>query len=149
MNSKKSYIFYIVLILIPLAYGFLVNNLMIPLSPFFAQLVFLVFWFYVGFRFSKLNMAAWKSFLLGNVAWLISFILFVWQFIVLDSASRSMELALLSQHYMLAFVFGAARLLPFMSNGTTIIFNAYIFMLITFTLGFLMKNEIGRSKAHG
>lgn len=141
MKNKTNYIFYIVLILIPLVYGFLVNNLILPLSPIFAQFVFLVFWFYAGFRFSKLNMAAWKSFLLGNTAWLISFILFIWQFIVLDSAARSLNLAVLSQHYMLAFVYGSARLLPFISNGTTIIFNAYIFMLITFTLGFLVNKK--------
>jgi hypothetical protein len=116
---------------------------MLPITPFFAQLVFLVFWFYVGFRFSKLNMAAGKSFLLGNSAWLVSFILFIWQFIVLDSGSRSMDLALLSQHYILAFIYGAARLLPFVSNGTTIIFFAYILMVITFTIGFLVNKKIG------
>ena len=141
MNSKRSYI-YLVLILIPLVYGFLVNNLMVPLTPFLAQLVFLVFWFYVGYRFSKLDMAAWKSFLLGNVAWLVSFLLFIWQFIVLDSADRSMDLALLSQHYILAFVYGAARLLPFISNGTTIIFFAYILMLLTFSVGFFINKKM-------
>ncbi|GEN85259.1 hypothetical protein SLU01_35710 [Sporosarcina luteola] len=50
-------------------------------------------------------------------------------------------MALLSQHYMLAFVYGAARLLPFISNGTTIIFFAYILMLLTFSVGFFINKK--------
>jgi len=141
MNGRRSYIFYIVLILIPLVYGFLTNITMLPFLPFVMQLAFLVFWFYVGFQISKLDMTAWKSFLLGNSLWLVSFALFIWQFIILDSASRSMSLALLSQHYILAFVYGAATLLPFVGNGTTLIFFAYILMLLTFSVGFFVNKK--------
>ncbi|MCG7343408.1 hypothetical protein MHZ92_04650 [Sporosarcina sp. ACRSL] len=136
MKSISSYVFHIVLLLIPFIYGFLANKMMFPLFPFIMQLIFLVFWFYVGIRFARLNIPVWKSFMLGNSIWFMSFILFIWQFIILDSASRSMELASLSQHYMLAFVSGPLLIFPFISSGTTIIFGAYILMFITFTIGF-------------
>ncbi|MCM3744736.1 hypothetical protein M3193_11325 [Sporosarcina luteola] len=141
MKSLSGYTLHFVLLLVPFVYGFFVNVMVIPLFPFIMQFVLLVFWFYVGAQFSKLDMPVWKSFMMGNSVWLISFILFVWQFVVLDGASRSMDLAMLSQHYMLAFVYGAARMLPFLSNGTTIMFCAYILMLITFTFGFLVMKR--------
>lgn len=141
MKSLSSYMLHFALLLVPFVYGFLVNVMVIPLFPFIMQFVLLVFWFYVGVQFSRLDMPVWKSFIIGNSVWLISFILFIWQFVVLDGASRSMDLALLSQHYMLAFVYGAARMLPFVSNGTTIMFCAYILMLITFTFGFLVMKR--------
>lgn len=147
MKSLRSYMLHFLLLLVPFVYGFFVNIMVIPMFPFIMQFVLLVFWFYVGATFSKLDMPVWKSFIIGNSVWLISFILFVWQFVVLDGASRSMGLALLSQHYMLAFVYGAVRVLPFLSNGTTIMFCAYMLMLLTFTFGFLAMKRRRRGNS--
>lgn len=142
MKKIKKYMPDILLILIPLLYGYLVNMMILPMFPFIMQVVFLIFWFYVGFRFSKWNTPAWKSFLTGNSLWFISFILFIWQFYILDDAARSIDLAVLSQHYMIAFVYGAAGLLPNANNGTMIMLGAYILMFITFSIGFFANKKI-------
>lgn len=142
MKKRKNYLPDTLLILIPLIYGYLVNAMLFPLFPIMMQLVFLIFWFWVGLRFSKWNTPKWKSFLIGNSLWFISFILFIWQFNILDSASRSMVLAVLSQHYIVAFVYGAARLLPFISSGTIMMLSAYILMFITFSIGFFANKKI-------
>ena len=141
MRSTFRYMVYVLLLLVPFIYGYLVNTMKIPLFPFVMQIVFLVFWFYVGFLFSKWEAPAWKSFLLGNSLWLLFFILFIWQFILLGDDSRSMDVAFLSQHYMLAFVYGAARLLPFVKSGTFIMFGAYIMMLAIFSLGYFINKR--------
>jgi len=105
------------------------------------QVAFLIFWIFVGIRFSKWVIPKWKSFLIANTFWLISFILFIWQFILLDSSSRDMNIAFLAQNYMLPFVYGAAKLLPFLQSGTMISFIAYIFMFIAFSIGFFVKRK--------
>lgn len=142
MKKVNNYIPDILLIFIPLIYGYLVNAMILPLFPFIMQLVFLIFWFCVGLRFSKWRTPMWKSFLIGNSLWFISFILFIWQFNILNDAARNIDLAMLSQHYMLAFVYGAARLLPFLHSGTIIMLSAYILMFITFSIGFFASKKI-------
>ena len=141
MKSTGRYMFYAVLLLVPWIYGYLVNSMKIPLFPFVMQVVFLVFWFYVGYLFSKWEVPAWKSFLIGNSLWFVFFILFLWQFVLVGDASRSMDVALLSQHYMLAFVYGAARLLPFVKSGTYVMFSAYILMLAIFSMGYFVSKR--------
>ncbi|WP_391117357.1 hypothetical protein [Psychrobacillus sp. L3] len=141
MEKISNYIVDILLILVPFIYGYLVNALILPIYPFTMQLVFLIFWFFVGIRFSKWNISKWKSFLIGNFLWLISFVLFIWQFILLDGVARNINIALLAQNYLLPFVYGAAKVLPFIHSGTIIMFNAYIFMLIAFSIGFFVKKK--------
>lgn len=82
MKSIGRFMFYVLLLLVPLGYGYLVNTMTIPLFPFVMQIVFLVFWFYVGYLFSKWETPVWKSFLVGNSLWLLFFILFIWQFVL-------------------------------------------------------------------
>ncbi|MET3658648.1 hypothetical protein [Sporosarcina psychrophila] len=141
MKRNSKYLVDTLLILVPFIYGYLVNTLILPLYPFIMQVAFLIFWIFVGIRFSKWAIPKWKSFLIANTFWLISFILFIWQFILLDSSSRDMNIAFLAQNYMLPFVYGAAKLLPFLQSGTMISFIAYIFMFIAFSIGFFVKRK--------
>ena len=141
MKRNSEYIIDILLLLVPFIYGYLINALILPLYPFIMQVAFLFFWIFVGIRFSKWAIPKWTSFLIANTLWFISFILFIWQFILLDDSSRDMTIALLVQNYMLPFVYGAARLLPFLQSGTMIMFFAYIFMLVAFSIGFFVKRK--------
>jgi len=45
----------VVLLLIPFLYGLIVNSLMIFIHPLLSQLIFGVFWFWVGMIFAQLN----------------------------------------------------------------------------------------------
>lgn len=141
MKKNINYIVDILFITIPFVYGYLVNTMVFPLYPFIMQFVFIGIWFYVGTRFSKWNLPKWKSFLIGNSLWLISFALFVWQFVLLDDTSRNVDIAGLAQNYMLPFVYGTAKILPFLYSGTILILCAYILMLVPFSVGFLLQKN--------
>jgi len=150
MKKNSNYLVDILFITIPFVYGYLVNTMVFPIYPFIMQLVFIGLWFYVGMRFSRWNLSKWKSFLIGNSLWLISFALFVWQFILLDDISRNIDIAGLAQFYMLPFVYGTAKILPFLYSGTMLIIWAYLLMLATFSIGFhLQKNSYAERKLNG
>ena len=115
--------------------------MVLPLYPLLMQVVFIGLWIYVGMRFSKWNVSKWKSFLIGNSLWLISFALFGWQFILVDGTSRNFDIAGFAQFYMLPFVYGTAKILPFLYSGTMLMLCAYVFMLGTFAVGFLFQKN--------
>ncbi|MDQ0300322.1 putative neutral ceramidase superfamily lipid hydrolase [Salibacterium salarium] len=126
-------------ILVPLVYGFLVSKFMI-ITPLLSQIVFGLFWFWVGMTLANLKMSNVKSFLFGNSIWIVSILLFVWQFLLLDDSNRNMLIAAISQYYMSSFIwFGSQLSLAFSNvlNGTTITLLAYFGMFLVFSFGFI------------
>jgi hypothetical protein len=137
IENKKTLIW----ILIPLFYGFLSNTFAMIIPPLLSQLISTAFWFWVGIRFSKWSGNKIKSFIIGNSIWLLSFLLYLWQFVLINDESRNMFLALIGQYYMLSFIWSGTKLTLWFSdvlNGTTIIIIAYLSMLFVFTLGFIV-----------
>ncbi|MRH41474.1 hypothetical protein GH741_02155 [Aquibacillus halophilus] len=134
-------------ILLPLIYGFISNTFMLIFPPFLSQLVLAVFWFWIGIKFSSFSGNKVKSFFIGNSIWLLTFILYLMQFVLLDDESRNMTIAIISQYYMLSFIWSGTKLALLFTdalNGTTIIIISYLFMLLIFTIGFL----VGWTKKH-
>lgn len=135
-----------ILVLIPLIYGIVSNTFMLIIHPLLSQLVFAVFWFWIGMKFSYLSGNKVKSFFIGNSIWLLSFLLYLWQFVLLDDESRNMFLALISQYYMLPFIWSGTQLSLLFTDvfhGTSITIISYLSMLLVFTVGFM----IGKIKA--
>jgi hypothetical protein len=100
------------------------------------------FWFWVGRIFAGLNISTLKSYIMGNTGFGISFIIYTWQFILLDDTSRNLFIAAISQHYVLGFVGLGTRILGLFTNslhGNTIILLSYLLMLIVFSLGYQSK----------
>jgi len=131
----------LVWIIIPFLYGFVSNTFLLIIPSLLSQLVFGVFWFWVGMKFSGLSGNKVKSFFIGNSIWLLSFLLFLWQFALLDDESRNMFLAGISQYYMLPFIWSGTKLSLLFSDvihGTTIIIISYLSMLLVFTIGFIV-----------
>ncbi|MFD1019579.1 hypothetical protein [Thalassobacillus hwangdonensis] len=136
-ENKKTLIW----ILIPFIYGLLSNYFMIFIPSLLSQLVFAIFWFWVGIRFSCLKGSSIKWFIVGNSIWLVSFLLYLWQFVALEDEGRNMFLALISQNYMLPFIWSGTRISLLFSNvldGATITIIAYLTMFAVFTLGFIV-----------
>lgn len=78
---------------------------------------------------------------MGNSIWLLSFLLYLWQFVLLDSPGSNTSIALISQYYMLSFGWTGSKLSSLFSNvynSTTITILSYISMLIIFTIGFIV-----------
>jgi hypothetical protein len=149
------------LVLLPFIIGFLIEKLLIGGTTADNQLHLnlgsillsiwiygsgVVYWFYVGRVFGRLNMYAVKSFILGNIVWGISISLYFWQYNLLDDVSRNPFIAGISEAYPLAFInLGVFISSTFITNyGNTMVITSYFLMFIVFIFGFkstLRKNH--------
>ena len=139
----------ILLVLLPFIIGFLIEGLFRLGITSLGSLLFipwiygggLIFWFWVGRTFGKLNLQPIKSFILGNLAWGISFGLYTWRVVTG-----------LSEFYALGFVGLGTRILRLFTNqihGTTAMQIAYFLMLIVFSLGFFSALHLKSAQSEG
>lgn len=148
----------IVLLIIPFVVSYLINLLLsigmrmdssIILSVvntviYFWGFVVIFFWFYVGTQFGKLDISKVKSFILGNSLWMISLILYIWQFILLNDEKRNFFIAGISQNYNLGYVFISSRIISLFTNiidGNIVVIVSYLIMLVVFSLGFIYASK--------
>ncbi len=138
MNQKRKMWIWL---LIPFLYGALSFVLAWIIPPLVAQIVFGAFWLWVGMQFARLSGSSIKNFVWGNSLWLISFLLFLWQFVLLNDENRIMGIAVVSQNYMLSFVLSGAWIYrmfdPSIIQTTPIMILAYIVMFMVFAIGFV------------
>jgi len=130
----------LIIVLIPLAYGLIVNRLMLLIPPLLSQLVFGAFWFWAGVFFAQMGAGKLRGFLLGNSLWALSFGLFTWQFILTGAEDRVIGIAVHAQHYMASFLWLGTRIYRLFDStihGTNIMLTAYASMLVVFTIGFI------------
>lgn len=155
MNNYMKKNKHTLIVLAPLIVGWLFNMLIFVL-PFSGILIwmlnlgFVLFWFWGGRQFAKLSIKKVYSYLLGNALWLISFLLFIWQFILLDEAARNMTIAVLSQYYMLfTIIIGTQIHMAYSGvvNSTEIVIISYVVMLVVFTLGFMYQAVRGKGSS--
>ena len=150
----------ILLVLLPFIIGFLIEGLFRLGITSLGSLLFipwiygggLIFWFWVGRTFGKLNLQPIKSFILGNLAWGISFGLYTWRVVFLNDISGSHFLTGLSEFYALGFVGLGTRILRLFTNqihGTTAMQIAYFLMLIVFSLGFFSALHLKSAQSEG
>ena len=114
---------------------------MLIIPPLLSQLIFAVFWFWVGMKLFCLSGNKIKNFFIGNSIWLLSFLLYLWQFALLDDESRNMFLAGISQYYVLPFIWSGVKLSLLFTDtihGITITIISFISMLLVFMVGFIV-----------
>lgn len=106
---------------------------------FMWKYVAVVFWFWAGRKFGSAKDGKIGNFILGNLMWIVSMTLFIWQFIFVSGENRQFFIAGISQNYMLGFVSWASRAIYIFSNTTnttTVGITAYLMMFIVFSIGF-------------
>ena len=152
--KKNSLSKLIVLVLLPLVIGFIIeklltsgtiedNQLYLSLGSIMLSIWIygsgIVYWFYVGRVFSRLNISSIRSFILGNIVWGISISLYFWQSSLLDNASKSSFITGLSEAYPMAFMNLGLFISSIFANnsGNSIILISYVLMFIIFSLGFI------------
>ena len=151
--KNKVNLMKIVIILIPLIAGLLINYSSFIQGIYFRLwwvfiLVFILFWFWGGKFFAEYARDKIVAFLLANSLWGISFILFIWQFVIVDGANRNLGFALISQLYMMLLLPLVSRMMSIFSNtmsSTNLISISYIFMIFIFSLGFFyndLRNKV-------
>lgn len=140
---------HIILILLPLFLGWLINNSIFILNIYgnliwIFSISFVVYWFWVGKQFGQLRYHRLVSLLIGNAIWIISFGLYIWQFVFVNEMSRNMFLAVISQHYGLFTITFATRIVMLFDNdvidSTQVLIVSYILMVVIFTIGFIYES---------
>lgn len=123
-------------------YGYISNEFLLLFPPFINQVLFGVFWFWVGMRFASLQGNHIKNIFIGNSIWLISFLLFIWQFVLVNDENRNLFFALLSQYYQFSFLWSGTKITVVLSEtiySTMIMTLSYILMFIVFMAGYITK----------
>lgn len=93
-------------------------------------------------RFASLQGMHFKNILIGNSIWLISFLLFIWQFVLVNVENRNLFFALLSQYYQFSFLWSGIKLTLAFSDtihSTMIMTLSYIVMFVVFMSGYITK----------
>lgn len=142
MSQYKREIF---CIFIPFIYGYITHEYLLLPHPLFSQIVFGIFWFWVGMRFAKIEENHIKNILVGNSLWLISLLIYVWQFVLSNDESRNIFFALFGQHYPFSFIWSGATLTILFNDvihGTLIVIISYLIMLFVFIAGYITKQTL-------
>lgn len=143
INFKKM-----IIIFIPLIAVLIINKVsfiqMIYLkTSWFFAFSFILFWFWAGNVFARLDRKKIINFLFGNSLWAISLILYIWQFKIVSETSRNVQIAVISQLYMtliIPIVGSIARLFNDTIQITNIIIISYVLMFLIFAIGFFYRN---------
>ncbi len=151
MKNSKT-IKAIILVLVPYLAGAVISMLLnyglTIESPTFWSLINLliyawqigsaIYWFLVGKYFGGLKLGKLKGIIYGNIAWGISLILFVWQFMMVQE-NRNIILSSIPQHYILGFSGWSSMLLSFFTqtiDGINVMLVAHLMMLALFLIGY-------------
>lgn len=102
---KKSVL--VLLTFVPILAGYVINTALVvsaigTLLFYVLPLAVLVFWFWLGGQYAKTDWGAILSVLIGSATGIISLALYLWQFVVLNSETRNLVIAGLSQMYSIA-----------------------------------------------
>ncbi len=149
----KTKLLLILLTLVPILTGHIINW-SISLATigtvilYIVPLAVVVFWFWLGTRYSKTNWKPIVAILIGNLTGILSLLLYVWQFLLVSDENRDFALAGLSQMfttsvpvYLYSSIVGLFANLFGGNYMLTIIVIALIIMIIIFTLGYLFGKK--------
>ncbi|HCQ88699.1 MULTISPECIES: hypothetical protein [unclassified Clostridium] len=139
---------YILIILMPLIFVIVIARVhfiseMYVAVPWIFTIAFIIFWFWAGKVFAKANHNRVKSFFIGNSLWAISFLFYLWQFILVSDANKNFIIAGISQNYMILIVPIATKIMMMFTDtidGTIISIVSYILMVIIFSIGFIYES---------
>lgn len=149
----------LLLALSPILFGLLYSSLiLVPVLSTILILasppVILIYWFWVGRKFSQSIKDPVAAILAGNVFGLISLLLYFWQFILLSSSGRILWLAGFSQAFSSPLSFITIQIAPLFEplsdtvtqvSGNVVQFAGLILMIIIFSIGYFT----GRGKQKG
>ena len=144
------------MVLSPILIGLLFNHflLFIPLSIYGAPFIMIVYWFWVGTKFTENVKNPIKAILLANSLGILSLVLYFWQFVIVADMERNLILAFFSQMFTAPLSFITAKIgLVFeqtpneITQVTPLVMQVtgLILMIIVFFSGYLYKTN---SKQH-
>jgi len=155
MNKKVL----VLLTLVPILTGYLLNiSILIPglgtLLFYLIPCATLIFWFYLGNRYSRTNWNILQATVLGNCIGFISFLLYLWQFYFRNDENRSLFISGISQLFVSGISLFTAKFAQlFESQVNTITQTSYTTMqilgLLLMVIIFMIGYVFGKVKARG
>ncbi len=158
MNRIKLLIFSIS----PIIIGYIINlTVLVPgigiLLLYVMPVIILIYWFWVGMKFSERIRNPLVGIVGGNLFGILSLCIYYWQFIILDDQKRSMFLAGLSQFFTVPLSILTARFgmlfekLP--NTSTQITTNAMhvigtLIMVMVFAIGYIFGKINNKKQKH-
>ena len=152
---------YIAIPVLPTLFGYGLNALLAAaitgglsglVGPFYVLLHigFLILWFFSGWAYGKTALPKGAAILLGNLVGLVSLLLYLWQFLLVEDGMRNLFLSAFSQMFCTAGTrLGALVSLPLKSEFNTapqisvtctVVFSTLI-MSVIFAAGVLVRRH--------
>lgn len=100
------------MVLSPIFIGVLFNNFLvfIPLFIYIAPFLMLIYWFWVGTKFTEKIKNPIKAIVLANSTGVIALALYYWQFVIVADKERNLLLAVFSQMFTVPLSYLTARI---------------------------------------
>jgi hypothetical protein len=150
----------ILLTFVPVATGYILNlTLMIPglgtLLYFLIPCITLIFWFYLGTRYSKISWNIIQSTIIGNGIGFLSLLLYYWQFWWKDDNNRNFFFAGFSQLFVantnlltakFAMLFEAEENTFTLTTSTAMQMLGLLLMVIIIMFGYVYDKVKSKSK---
>jgi len=142
----------LLMVLSPILIGLLFNNFLvfIPLFIYVAPLLMIVYWFWVGTKFTEHVMNPIKAIVVANAIGIMSLALYYWQFIIVADQERNLILAGFSQMFTAPLSYLTARIGVIFEQTpneiTQVTFLAMeviglILMIFVFSSGYIYKKK--------
>lgn len=133
----------LLLLIIPILYTALneyvvFRFLRVTIPPIISQILFCGYFFWTGMFFAEVRTNKLKSFIIGNSAWAIFFLLFIWQRIL--TTRMIPALAEYSQLYSSSFLWAGIKLSNLINmniSSNNVFLLAYISIFFVFLAGFV------------
>lgn len=151
----------IFLTLVPVATGYLLNlTVLLPglgtLLYYLIPCISLIFWFYLGSKYSKTSWNIIQSTIIGNGIGFLSLLLYYWQFWVNDDNNRNLFFAGFSQMFVAntnlltakyAMLFEAEKNTITLTSSTAMQVLGLLLMIIIFMIGYVYGKMKSKNKS--
>lgn len=147
----------ILLAIAPMLIGYIYNLSLLLMIPIIAQVLYyvvpillIIYWYYVGEIYLKHIKNPFIAVLTGNSFAILSLVIYIWQFIILDDQNRSTIFAIIAQCFFAPIYILTAKIGPLFEpkpNSITQIsvnvmnISALIIMVAVFVIGYMVHRR--------
>ena len=159
-NIKMKTLRVSLLVLSPILIGYIYNILIFMpnsmiITIWLMPIAQLCYWFVIGGIFAQIYENSLRAIITGNIVGIISYVIYIWQFILVEPTNRIIGISMLSQMFSISLVPITSRLgILFETNTnefTQTTLNAMqpiglFFMISIFAVGYYMNKRMIKNK---
>lgn len=132
---------------------FMPNSMIITL--WLMPIAQLCYWFVIGGIFAQIYEDSLRAIITGNIAGIISYVIYIWQFLLVEPTNRILGVSMLSQMFSIGLVPITSRLGILFENNTNKFTQTTLnamqpiglgFMISIFAIGYFMNKRMIKNK---